>query len=129
MDKRKGPLAAMKAGDEAAWRRLDGRWVVVRLVDVTPTGQMTASDGTAWLPDGRQRGYVGFHAAPTIEPLTEALRTRVAATNASMDRAFEIRETAREIYRLTSGALRTSVTTPGTVEALRRALSALKGDT
>ena len=75
-----------------------------------------------------ERGYVGHAVAPTIAPLTDALRARVASVNASMDRAAEIRATAREIYRVTSGPMRSSVTLPATVDLLNRALAALKGD-
>ena len=56
--------------------------IIVKVTGITPTGQMTTTDGTAWLPNGCQRGYVGHAVAPTIAPLTDALRARVASVNA-----------------------------------------------
>ncbi len=128
-DRRKGPLAALKVGDEVAWQREDKRWEFTRVAGVSPTGQMTTADGKSWLADGRQRGgAVGYRVAPTLEPMTEDLRRRAVAVNASKDRAEEIRATAREIYRVTSGSLRMSVVTAETSDLLKRALAALKGE-
>ena len=34
MDKRTGDIAALKVGDDVAWRRLDGRWDIVKVTGI-----------------------------------------------------------------------------------------------